>query len=364
MRAAVLHRYNEPLSVEELDVDRPRAGEVRIRVVGSGVCHSDLYVLEGATPIPPPVVPGHEAIGVVEEVGPGVDWLQPGDYVVTSFIWPCGRCRNCVTGRENLCEEFAKVRLAGTLFDGTTRLRARDGTPVRIFLGGAWAEEMVVPATAVAKLPSDVKPSPELAVLGCAFLTAYGAVVNTGSVQVGEWVAVIGTGGVGLAAVQVAKAVGAKVIAIGRNPRKLEHAARLGADATVNVREVDAVKAVRELTDGRGADVVIEAVGSDDTVGLAVDIVATGGRVVLVGLAPVGHKTPVHLARVVRGGIAMLGSYGARPRADMPRIIDMVRRGVLKPGELADKTYGLEQVNEAVESMRRGEAIRPILLPK
>jgi succinate semialdehyde reductase (NADPH) len=362
MRAAVLRQYNQPLKLEDLHVAPPQRGEVKVRIQAAGVCHSDLYVLEGATPVPPPLVPGHEAVAVVEEVGPDVDGFSPGDVVVTSFIWPCGRCRNCIRGAENLCENFAKVRLRGVLLDGTTRLRSPTGEEIRIFLGGTWAEEAVVPATAVAKLPPSMKGRRELAMLGCAYLTAYGAVVNTGSVSPGDVVAVIGTGGVGLAAVQVAKAVGARVVAVGRNPQKLKIAAELGAEV-VDTKSGDAVKAVQELTGGRGADVVIEAVGSDETIQQAVDMAALGGRVVLVGLMPVGHKTPLALARVVRGGIQILGNYGARPRLDLPVVIKMVERGLLQPERLAGPVYKLEEINEAVEALRSGRAIRPIVVP-
>ncbi|MGC8584055.1 MAG: zinc-binding dehydrogenase [Thermoproteus sp.] len=362
MRAAVLHKYNGPLVVEEVDVGRPREGEVRLAVRSAGVCHSDLYVLEGATPVPPPVVPGHEAVAEVVEVGPGVSGLQPGDVVVTSFIWPCGRCRNCARGMENLCERFSEVRLKGVLLDGTTRLRLRrTGEELRVFLGGLWAEEAVVPASAVAKLPKPLRDRPEMAMLGCAYLTAYGAVVNSGSVQPGDVVAVVGTGGVGLAAVQIAKAVGAEVIAIGRNPEKLKLAREMGAHA-VDVRD-GAVEAVRALTGGRGADVVIEAVGSDSTVDLSVEIAAPGGRVVLVGLMPVGRRAPLHVARVVRGGIAVVGSYGARPRVDLPKVVALAEKGVLRPELLARDFYKLDQINEAVEALRSGRSIRPIVLP-
>jgi succinate semialdehyde reductase (NADPH) len=362
MRAAVLARYNEPLAVEDVDVDRPRDGEVKLAVRSAGVCHSDLYVLEGATPVPPPLVPGHEAVAEVAEVGPGVSGLEPGDVVVTSFIWPCGRCRNCARGRENLCERFSEVRLKGVLLDGTSRLRLRrTGEALRVFLGGLWAEEAVVPASAVAKLPERLRGRPEMAMLGCAYLTAYGAVVNSASVQPGDVVVVVGTGGVGLAAVQMAKAVGAEVVAVGRNPEKLKLAREMGARA-VDVRD-GAVEAVKELTGGRGADVVIEAVGSDSTVDLSVELAGPGGRVVLVGLAPVGHRAPLHLAKVVRGGIAVVGSYGARPRVDLPKVISLVERGMLRPELLAGGFYKLEQINEAVEALRSGRSIRPIVVP-
>ncbi len=362
MKAAVLDRYGEPLKIEELDVERPKEGEIRVRIIGAGVCHSDLYVLEGGTPIPTPVVPGHEAIGEVVEVGPGVTEFKPGDYVVTSFVWPCGKCRNCISGQENLCENFARIRLKGVLYDGTSRLRRKNGEEVRVFLGGTWAEEIVVPATAAAKVPPQFGKRPELAMLGCAFLTAYGAIVNSGEVKPGDTVAIIGTGGVGLAAVQIARAIGARVIAIGRNPAKLKIASDLGAEA-INVREVDPVKAVQELTGGRGADVVVEAVGSDETIQQAIDMAALGGRVVIVGLLPIGHKTPIHIARVVRGGIRIIGSYGARPRIDLPRVIDLVARGILRPDLLAGPMYKLEQINEAVEALRNGKSIRPIIVP-
>lgn len=360
MRAAVLARYKEPLAVEEVEVEGPRRGEVRLEVVASGVCHSDLHVIDGATPIPPPLVPGHEAVARVVEVGEGVRGLRPGDYVATSFIWPCGECRYCISGRENLCERFAEARAKGALLDGTTRLR-RGGEPLRVFLGGLWAEEAVVPASGVNKIE---EARPEYAVLGCAYMTAYGAVVNSAQIAPGSKVAVVGTGGVGLAAVDVAKAVGAEVIAVDKIGEKLELAKRVGARHVVNAGEGDPVKAVRELTDGRGADFVIEAVGADETVEAAVEMAAPGGKVVLVGLAPVGHKTPVHLARVVRGGVTLIGNYGARPRLDFKPLYEMVKRGLINPRNLVTKYYKLDEVNQAVNDLRGGKAIRPILIMK
>ncbi|MEM4080791.1 MAG: zinc-binding dehydrogenase [Pyrobaculum sp.] len=359
MKAAVLHKYNSPLSIEEVEIDRPKSEEVLVRVRSAGVCHSDLYVLEGATPVPPPLVPGHESVAVVEEVGPGVKNVEPGDYVVTSFIWPCGKCKNCARGLENLCERFSEVRLRGTLLDGTTRLRL-NGSPLRIFLGGVWAEYAVLPASAVVKLPPKLIDRPELAMLGCAYLTAYGAVVNSASVQPGDTVVVIGTGGVGLATVQMAKAAGARVIAVGRNVEKLKVARELGAEV-VNTKETDPVAAVKEATGGRGGDVIIEAVGSEETVDMAVELAAPGGKVVVVGLMPVGKRAPVHIARLVRSGVTLVGSYGARPRVDLPRVISLVEKGLLRPDLLARDYYKLEQINEAVEALRSGKSIRPII---
>lgn len=358
-----MREYKTPLNIEDLRIEEPRYGEVRIKIKAAGVCHSDLYVLDGDTPVPPPLVPGHEAVGIVEGVGPGVSNVDIGDFVVTSFIWPCGHCRNCSRGLENLCERFSAVRLKGVLLDGTTRLRRSTGEEVRVFLGGTWAEEAVIPSTAVARLPKELSGRPELAMLGCAYLTAYGAVVNSGKVSPGDTVAIIGTGGVGLSVLQVAKAVGARTIVIGRNPEKLKLARELGADYIINNREEDPVKAVKDLTDGKGADVVIEAVGSDDTVDQAVEMAAIGGRVVLVGLMAVGHKAPVHLARVVRAGIQLIGSYGARPRVDLPIVIDMVRRGLLTPERLANAKFRLDEVNDAVMALRRGKAVRPLIIP-
>ncbi|MBW9140741.1 MAG: alcohol dehydrogenase catalytic domain-containing protein [Candidatus Aramenus sp.] len=362
MKAAVLFKYNEPLKVvDNVTISHPKAGEVKIKVVTTGLCHSDVNVFEGKTPVPPPVVAGHEIAGIVEEVGEGVTRVKPGDRVVSAFIHPCGKCRNCASGKENLCETFSQVRLKGTMPDGTTRL-SLDGKEVRTFLGGGFAEYAIVGENALTVVPPDIDLE-KIAVLGCAGLTGYGA-VNSARIEPGETVAVVGVGGVGLSVVQMLKASGAgRIIALGTKKWKLQRAMELGATDVVNTEEVDPVKAVKEITNG-GADVVIEAGGNEKTVQMALDLVRIGGRVVLVGLPPANAMIPVRIASIVRNGVTIIGNYGGRPRVDMPRLLEMVRLGKYDPTKLITGKYRLEEINEAVKLLQQGEAIRSLIVMK
>ena len=361
MRAAVLFNYKEPLKIENVEISDPRENEVLIKVTATGLCHSDVNVFVGATPVPPPVVAGHEISGVVEKVGPGVTRVKPGDRVISAFIHPCGKCRNCVMGHENLCETFASVRLKGTMFDGTTRLRLKDGTPVRTFLGGGFAEYAVVHENALTVVPSDI-PLEKVAVLGCAGLTGYGA-VNEAKIEPGETVAVVGVGGVGLSVIQLLRASGAgRIIALGTKKWKLEKALELGATDAINTKETDPVKALKEMTGG-GPDVVIEAAGTSETIQMALDSVRIGGRVILVGLPPVTAQIPFRVASIVRNGITIKGNYGGRPRVDMPRLLELVRLGKYDPTKLVTGKFKLEEINEAVKLLEEGEAIRSLIIP-
>jgi succinate semialdehyde reductase (NADPH) len=367
MRAAVLYEYGKidrrPLKIQEVNISKPKMGEVLIKVLSTGVCHSDLHVIEGRTPIPLPCVCGHEIYGVVEEIGPYVTTVNAGDYVVATFIWPCGKCYNCASGLENLCETHAAIRLKGVLFDGTTRLSLPDGSPLYTFLGGGFAEYAIIPELGVKKLPQELRKETS-AVLGCATLTAYGAVVESGKVNVGESVAVFGVGGVGVNIVQLSKVVNAsQIIAIDVVDKKLKWAKEFGATDTINSKETDPVKAIRELTNGRGVDVAFEAVGSADTTYQAAESVKVGGRVVLVGLMPVGSTAPIHSARIVRSGIQIIGNYGGKPRTALPRIFELVRKGLLDIDKLVTKRWKLEEINDAFLALSRGEVIRSIIIP-
>ena len=367
MRAAVLHEYGKidkrPLKIQQVNISKPKINEVLIKVLSTGVCHSDLHVIEGRTPIPLPCVCGHEVYGVVEEIGPYVTTVNTGDHVVAAFIWPCGKCYNCANGQENLCENMSIIRPKGVLYDGTSRLSLPDGSPVYVFLGGGFAEYLVIPETGVKVLPQELRKETS-AILGCAILTGYGAVVETGKVKVGENVAIFGVGGVGASIVQLSKAVNAsQIIAIDVIDKKLEWAKEFGATDVINSKETDVVKAIKELTNGRGVDVAFEVVGLADTTYQAVESVRVGGRVVLVGLMPVGSAAPIHSARVVRGGIQIMGSYGGRPRTALPRIFDLVRKGLLNIDRFVMKRWKLEEVNEAFLSLSKGEVIRSIVTP-
>ncbi|AWR96568.1 zinc-binding dehydrogenase [Acidianus sulfidivorans JP7] len=362
MKAAVLYKYNEPLKIEDnVKIDHPKEGEVKVKIVATGMCHSDVNVFEGKTPVPPPVVAGHEISGIVEEVGPGVTRVKPGDKVISAFIHPCGKCRMCISGHENLCETFSQVRLKGVMMDGTTRL-SLDGQSVRTFLGGGFAEYSIVGENALTVVPPDLSLE-KVAVLGCAGLTGYGA-VNSAKIEPGETVAVIGVGGVGLSVIQLLKASGAgRIIAVGTKKWKLDRAMELGATDVVNSKEADPSKVIKTITNG-GADVVIEAGGNAETIKIAMDSVRIGGRIILVGLPPVSAEIPFRVANIVRNGITIIGNYGGRPRIDMPRLLDLVKLGKYDPTKLVTGKFTLDEINEAVKLLNQGEAIRSLIVPQ
>jgi S-(hydroxymethyl)glutathione dehydrogenase/alcohol dehydrogenase len=359
LRAAVLNKVGGPLSIEELRMPKPQAGEVLVKVAACGVCHSDLHVIKGEATFPLPAVLGHEISGTVEETGTGISDLASGDAVVCSFIIPCGSCYFCDRGLEDLCEKFFQMnRLKGTLFDGTTRLYRENGEPVWMYSMGGMAEYAVVPRQDVFPIPSQV-PLKDACILGCALFTAYGASRNQADLKGGESVAVVAVGGVGSSLVQVAKALGAgQIIAVDVRDEKLQAARSLGATDVVNSTKTDAVQEIMKLTDGRGVDVAFEALGRAETLNVAVNSVRAGGRVVAIGL-PVGPGAtfPVEIGRLVRREVKLMGSYGARPTVDMPALIGLVTKGAVSIQNEITKRYGLDGANEAFEAMKRGEIV-------
>ncbi|GGC81783.1 succinate-semialdehyde dehydrogenase [Tersicoccus solisilvae] len=362
MRAHVLDTVGTDLREADVVLGPPKPGEVGVRVAACGVCHTDLHVIKGEVAFPTPCVLGHEISGWVEAIGEGVTGLDVGDRVVCSFIMPCGSCRQCDRGHEDLCETFfAKNRLKGQLYDGSSRLSAADGTPIAMYSMAGLAEHAVVPATAVFRLP-DAIPLEQAAVLGCSVFTSYGAVHNVGKVTAGDTVAVVAAGGIGLNIVQMAVAHGAsRVIAIDIDDEKLALARRVGATDTVNSRTEDPLEAVRRLTDGHGVDVAFEAFGSAPTVRTAVDVVDDGGRVVLVGIAPVGVEAQFDIARVVRRKIQILGSFGARASVDMPAVLDLVADGRIRLDDLVTDRYAFADAGRAYRDLEerriRGRAV-------
>jgi len=365
IKAAVLFQYNQPLQIrEDIEVEHPRENEVLIKVKATGLCHSDLNVFLGLTPVEPPVIAGHEILGEVIKVGNNVTRVREGDLVVVSFIQPCGKCKNCISGYENLCEVFIRNRLKGVMLDGTSRVKFVDGKPVRVFMGGGFAEFVVVHENAVNKVPESLKNYGEgLAILGCAGLTAYGAVMNVGEVKAGESAVVIGAGGVGLSIVQMLSAIGAgDIIVVDIYDWKLKKALELGATYVMNSRNEDVVARVREITDG-GADVVFEAAGTLETIRLAMEMIRVGGRVVQVGIPPANQDIPIKVAYLLRNGIRVLTSHGGRPRLDIPKLFSMVKNKRYDPNKLISNKYKLEEINSAIESLKRGESLRNLILP-
>src|SRR5688572_22652839 len=345
MRAAVLERAPGGLHIEEIPIPEPARNEVLVRVAACGVCHTDLHVMKAEVAFPTPAVMGHEITGTVAALGPGVSGPAVGTEVACAFIMPCGFCAACGAGRDDLCDNFfAMNRLKGTLYDGTSRLRRQDGSPLAMYSMAGLAEYSVVPATDVFPLAPGL-PLAESSVLGCAVFTAYGAVRHAAELRGGERVAVVACGGVGLNVIQVARAFGAaQIIAIDVHDEKLRIARELGATDTVNVTGASAAEVTRtvfEQTKGRGVEVAFEVLGRPETFAQAVDLLGDGGRMIAVGIGAGRITAPVEITRLVRRGLRIIGSYGARTRADMPEILRLAERGTFRLETFVTRRYAL-----------------------
>ncbi|GBD17603.1 NDMA-dependent alcohol dehydrogenase [bacterium HR27] len=363
-RAAVLTEVKKPLEIWDVEVDPPKDGEVLVRVVAAGVCHSDLHYIHGDLATVLPAVPGHEGAGIVEAVGPGVTRFQSGDHVLFVFRAFCGQCFYCLNGRPALCDFSNPLRRTGRMFDGTTRFH-RDGQDVHHILGvSCFAEYTVVPEQGLLKLPDDI-PLDRAALVGCGVTTGVGAVLFAAGVRPGESVAVIGCGGVGLNVVQGAALAGAgPVIAVDVVPQKLQWAKELGATHVVNAREQDPVEAIRSLTEGRGADYACEVIGRVETIQQAYEATRKGGTTVVVGLAPQGTILPLDPLDLLRAEKTIKGTvYGTAnlPR-DIPRLLELYRLGRLKLDELISRRLRLEQINEGFDAMLSGSVARSIVV--
>ena len=369
IQAAVLRRLNSPFSIETLDLAPPRAGEVLVRVLAAGVCHSDWHLATGDSKHPLPVVPGHEGSGVVQDVGEGVNAVQPGDHVVLNWSPACGGCFYCGGGQPYLCGTFVDRIWAGTMLDGTTRLSA-DGRPVYHFSALAcFAEHAVVPQECCVPIDRAV-PFPVAALIGCAVTTGVGAVLNTAAIPPGSRVAVFGAGGVGLSAVMGANLADAKqIIAVDPFLDRCEAATRLGATDVVAVNGADSVAAantiarIRELTEGRGADYVIEAVGRSEVQEQCLEAARPGGMIVLAGLSPMGSRTNLPGALITRQEKTVKGSYygSSLPARDFPKLAELFLRGQLLLDRLVSRTYRLDEINAAYADMLAGRIARGVI---
>ncbi|WP_235948263.1 S-(hydroxymethyl)mycothiol dehydrogenase [Candidatus Frankia alpina] len=351
MEAVVARHKGAPVSLERIIVPDPGPGEARVRVRACGVCHTDLHYREGAINDDYPFLLGHEAAGTVESVGEGMTGLAPGDYVVLAWRAPCGTCRACRRGMAWYCFDSRNAAQPMTL---------EDGTPLAPALGiGAFTPLTLVVAGQC--VPVDPAARPEAAgLIGCGVMAGFGAAVNTGRVTRGETVAVIGCGGVGNAAIAGAR----KIIAVDVDERKLTWARHFGATDTVDARSADPVQAVRDLTDGFGADVVIEAVGRPETYRQAFDARDLAGRLVLVGVPDPTMTVELPLAEVFgRGGHLSSSWYGdCLPSRDFPILIDLYRRGRLDLDASVTETVGIGDVEEAFARMRRGDVLRSVVV--
>jgi len=365
VKAAILYAVKQPLRVEDVRLDGPRDGEVLVRIGAAGVCHSDYHFMNGDLSIGLPCVLGHEGAGVVEEVGPGVTAVAPGDHVVLLFRPNCGHCEFCSQGRPALCWMAAQLRNTGHMLDGTSRL-SREGEELKHFLGvSCFAERTVVPEQGVVPIPKDV-PMEVAALTGCAVMTGVGAVMNTARVTPGAAVLVVGAGGVGLNCVMGAALVGAHpIIVADLVDAKLETAMDFGATHTVNAGTQDLVEGVRELTNGEGVDYSFEAIGNPKAMAQAFQALRRGGVATAVGIAPTGSEVSVSAGELVYQEKTLKGSYygSTRPQADMPRLLQLFRSGKLPIDRLISRRYSLDQVNEAYDALLAGEVARSVLIP-
>jgi len=349
-----------PLALEDVRIDDPGPGEVLVKVAASGICHSDLHVIEGSLPVPPPCILGHEPAGIVAALGAGVTDLAVGDHVIGCLTAWCGVCKLCTEGRPHLCLSQFEGRANGA----RPRLAGADGTPIRQFANlSSFAEMMLCPARSLVRIRPDM-PLDRASLIGCGVTTGLGAVLNTVRVPAGASVVVIGCGGVGLAAVQGARLVGAgRIIAIDAQPWKFPLARSLGATDCIDPKAGDPMAAVLELTGG-GADFVFECIGLVPTVQQAVAMTGRGGTTVLVGIVPVTEMVPISAADVTLQEKRIVGSYmgSNRFRFDMPKYVEFYLDGRLRLDEMISARIQLEQVNEAFDRMRKGEVARQVIV--
>jgi S-(hydroxymethyl)glutathione dehydrogenase / alcohol dehydrogenase len=363
--AAVLEAVDAELAIDDsIELLPPGPGQVLVRVHHCGLCHSDVSVMTGVAPAPMPVILGHEASGVVAEVGPGVTTLAPGDHVMLTPIPPCGRCHWCVRAQHSLCVNNIGL-MTQTLPDGSTNLR-RNGSVVYQGLGVAgFADHTVVLESGAVKIPDDV-PLEIVTVIGCAVQTGVGAVLNTAKVEPGSSVLVLGAGGIGIAIVQGARLAGAsRIVVSDPNPDRREAARRFGATDVVDPGAADVAEACRGLTGGIGVDYAFEAVGSSALARAGVDASRNGGTTVLVGAGPIDETLDISriLMMVTEKKITgcLLGSVN--PHREIPRLIDFWQRGMLDLESMVTARRPLSEINQAVADMGDGVGLRTILSP-
>jgi alcohol dehydrogenase len=358
------YAQSRPLSVETVDLAPPGPGEVLVKIAAAGVCHSDLSGINGDRPRPLPIALGHEASAVVEEAGPGVDDLRRGDHVVMSFSPVCGACAFCAEGRAALCERGAAANGAGTLLSGARRFSCDDGSSINHHCGVcAFSEYSVVSRRSIVKIRQDI-PLVEAALFGCAVMTGVGTVLNTCGARPGQSVAVIGLGGVGLAALLGAVAAGAdRVVAIDLNPAKLETARGLGATHTFLASDPDVVRLVREATGG-GVDHAVEMAGAARAFELAYAVTRRGGVTASAGLPPGPTQFSIPAVQLVAEERTVKGAYmgSCVPSRDIPRYIDLYLAGKLPVDRLLSGTGPLEGINEAFDRLDRGEVVRHVIV--
>lgn len=361
VQAAVVDNVNE-INLRSLELDEPKAGEVLVRLVATGICHTDLSMLRGNLPVPFPFVPGHEGAGVVEAVGPGVTSPKVGDHVICSIAVTCGTCFMCARGQAP-CDLGGAVAFAGMMLDNTVRLHD-NGTDVNhIFCQSSFAEYTVVPARAAIPIRPDA-PLEKVASLGCGVSTGLGAAINRAKVTPGSTVMVIGAGGVGLAAMMGARLMGAaNVIGVDIADAKLARAKELAADTTINSGQVDLGDAIDEITGGRGADFAIDCVGVEGSLESAFRATRPGGTIVAVGIMHATISSDIDTFSLLMEK-TLTGTYGGSisPLRDIPAFVDLYMAGRLDIGALMDRQCKLSEVGETLEELDQGKFTRAVII--
>lgn len=359
MKAAILRELNAPLTIEDVDIDKPGPNEVLTRTAASGICHSDLHIIEGSIPMPMPCILGHEPAGIVEAVGSEVSQFAPGDHVIGCLSAFCGSCEFCIIGKPYLCGGAACNRAA----DQPPRL-SKDGEAIPQFAHlSSFAESMLTHENALVKIRDDM-PLDRAALIGCGVTTGLGAVLNTACVRPGNSTAVIGCGGVGLSAIQGCRIAGAsRIVAIDNQAWKLELARTMGATDVIDSSEGDPVAQAKELSAG-GLDFAFEAIGLKETVSQAVGMIKKGGTAVMVGVVPFGTMIELPGLDITLSEKRVIGSMmgSNRFRIDMPRYVDLYLQGELKLDEMISARLDLEDINGAFDEMRKGTAVRSVVV--
>ncbi len=361
MKAAICYEFGQPIRVEDVILDSPQDGEVRVRIGAVAICHSDVHLVRGdwvGWSASPPVVAGHEAAGVVTDVGPRVTRIRPGERVVVSLLRACGQCVPCLTGAAYLCEgRFALMT--------EHRLHTRAGQPLNAGIRvGGFAEAVVVHESQLVPIPADVTLD-RACLMSCGVITGVGAVLNTAQLTPGSSAVIIGVGGVGVNAIQGTVLAGAApIIAVDVVAGKLSVARNFGATHVLDGREGDLRGLVRGLTDGRGADYVFVTVGSAAAVTQAITLARRGGTVVLVGMPAAGATAPIPVGDVADNGLRLLGSNMGSTRlgVDVPRLVARYREGRLRLDELITARYPIERINDAIVAMESGETLRNVIV--
>ncbi len=361
MKAAVLYGPNEPLRVEEVTLDDPQEQEVMVRLVATGICHSDLLLMKGEVPSQYPVVAGHEGAGVVEKVGRGVTSVKPGDHVVLPAIFSCGKCRPCIQGQPTLCLETLPAHLAGGMFGGGKRLHNERGDVNVLYSQGSFAEYAVVHESSAIKVRPDAPPD-VVCLLSCRITTGVGAVARRAGVRAGESVVIFGCGAVGLGAVMGARLCGAgQIIVVDMVEERLEMARQLGAKYIINASRDNPQQKVFEIT-GAGADYALECIGNTKVMMQAFGCLHSTGTLIIVGAAPAADMVSFYpfeflFGKTVRG--AFLGNVW--PRIDIPRLVELFMDGMLPIDRLVATSYRLDQINDAVEAVDRAAVMRAVI---